>query len=194
MLVRRHRARIERVAKALLAKTTLSAKQLDKLVGRSVDDVKVNAPYLLAMRGADEPASSSHHHRGRVDRGRYCADEPLDACGERHRRKQQAHHADEPLERHYCDMRRDRTGLGDTVSTTSSNAAADKIAVRRPGCPRKLPRAARSRACPCVRGRAQLPDTGPGDAEFTNANFANLGKRERRASQSRVRVVDPWFF
>jgi ATP-dependent Zn protease len=49
MLVRRHRARIERVAKALLAKTTLSAKQLDKLVGRSVDDVKVNAPFLLAM-------------------------------------------------------------------------------------------------------------------------------------------------
>jgi len=49
MLVRRHKARIERVAKALLARTTLSAKQLDKLVGRSVDDVKVNAPFLLAM-------------------------------------------------------------------------------------------------------------------------------------------------
>lgn len=49
MLVRRHRVRIERVAQALLARTTLSAKQLDKLVGRSVDDVKVNAPYLLAM-------------------------------------------------------------------------------------------------------------------------------------------------
>jgi hypothetical protein len=49
MLVRRHRARIERVAKALLARTTLSARALDKLVGRSVDDVKVNAPYLLAM-------------------------------------------------------------------------------------------------------------------------------------------------
>jgi hypothetical protein len=47
MLVRRHRARIERVAKALLAKTTLSAKQVDKLVGRSVNDVKVNAPLLL---------------------------------------------------------------------------------------------------------------------------------------------------
>lgn len=49
MLVRRHKARIERVANALLVKTTLSAKQLDKLVGRSVDDVKVNAPFLLAM-------------------------------------------------------------------------------------------------------------------------------------------------
>jgi ATP-dependent Zn protease len=49
MLVRRHRARIERVAEALLARTTLSAKQIDKLVGRSVDDVKVNAPYLLVM-------------------------------------------------------------------------------------------------------------------------------------------------
>jgi hypothetical protein len=55
MLVRRHRVRIERVAKTLLTKTTLSEKALDKLVGRSVDDVKVNAPYLLAMhrqRGA----------------------------------------------------------------------------------------------------------------------------------------------
>jgi ATP-dependent Zn protease len=49
MLVRRHRAHIERVAEALLARKTLSAKQLDKLVGRSVDDVKVNAPFLLAM-------------------------------------------------------------------------------------------------------------------------------------------------
>jgi hypothetical protein len=54
MLVRRHRARIERVAKALLAKTTLSAKQVDKLVGRSVDDVKVNAPFLLAMHRLNE--------------------------------------------------------------------------------------------------------------------------------------------
>jgi hypothetical protein len=50
MLVRRHRARIERLAKALLAQTTLSAKQVvDALVGRSVDDIKVNAPFLLAM-------------------------------------------------------------------------------------------------------------------------------------------------
>jgi hypothetical protein len=49
MLVRRHRARIERVAEALLARMTLSAKQLDKLVGRSVDDVTINAPYLLEL-------------------------------------------------------------------------------------------------------------------------------------------------
>lgn len=49
MLVRRHRARVERVVKALLAETTLNGEQLDKLVGRSVEDVKVNAPYLLAM-------------------------------------------------------------------------------------------------------------------------------------------------
>jgi len=48
-LVRRHRALIERVAKALLAETTLSAEALDKLVGRSIDDVKFNAPDLLAM-------------------------------------------------------------------------------------------------------------------------------------------------
>lgn len=49
MLVRRHRARIERVAKALLAIERLSRTALDKLVGRSVNDVKVNAPFLLAM-------------------------------------------------------------------------------------------------------------------------------------------------
>ena len=49
MLIRRHRDRIERVAKALLKKTTLTGRQLDKLVGRSVDDVKVNAPFLLTM-------------------------------------------------------------------------------------------------------------------------------------------------
>jgi hypothetical protein len=54
MLVRRHRALIERVAKALLARTTLSASRLDKLVGRSVNDVKVNAPFLLQM-----PATST---------------------------------------------------------------------------------------------------------------------------------------
>lgn len=49
MLVRRHRARIERVARTLLAKTTVSARTLDKIVGRSVNDVRVNAPFLLAM-------------------------------------------------------------------------------------------------------------------------------------------------
>jgi ATP-dependent Zn protease len=36
MLVRRHRARIERVAAALLERKTLSAEELDKLVGRSI--------------------------------------------------------------------------------------------------------------------------------------------------------------
>jgi ATP-dependent Zn protease len=49
MLVRRHRALIERVAEALIDRTTLSRDELDKLVGRSVDDVKVNAPFLLQM-------------------------------------------------------------------------------------------------------------------------------------------------
>jgi ATP-dependent Zn protease len=47
MLVRRHRARIERVAKALLAKTTLSRRQVDKLVGRSVADVKPSPPLVM---------------------------------------------------------------------------------------------------------------------------------------------------
>jgi hypothetical protein len=47
MLVRRHRVLIARVADALIDRTTLSAEELDKLVGRSVDDVKVNAPFLL---------------------------------------------------------------------------------------------------------------------------------------------------
>jgi ATP-dependent Zn protease len=58
-LVRRHKARIERVAKALLAKTTLSAEELDKLVGRSVADVKVNAPFLLAMHAQRGTAAAS---------------------------------------------------------------------------------------------------------------------------------------
>jgi hypothetical protein len=49
MLVRRHKARITRVAKALLSKTAFTAEQLDKLVGKSIDDVNVNAPFLLAM-------------------------------------------------------------------------------------------------------------------------------------------------
>jgi hypothetical protein len=56
MLVRRHRALIERVAKALLARTTLSAGRLDKLVGRGVNDVKVNAPFLLQMAQRDDVA------------------------------------------------------------------------------------------------------------------------------------------
>jgi hypothetical protein len=49
MLVRRHRVLIERVAAALLERKTLSREELDALVGRSVDDVKVNAPVLLEM-------------------------------------------------------------------------------------------------------------------------------------------------
>ena len=49
MLVRRHLALIEGVANTLLRKTTLSGVQLDKLIGRSVDDVKVNAPWLLEI-------------------------------------------------------------------------------------------------------------------------------------------------
>jgi hypothetical protein len=59
MLVRRHRERIERVAKALLAETTLSAEKLDALVGRSVADVKVNAPFLLMMHAARAKKSAS---------------------------------------------------------------------------------------------------------------------------------------
>ena len=52
MLVRRHRTRIERVAQALLTHRSLSAKNLDRLVGRSVADVKVNAPdWWLAKYG-----------------------------------------------------------------------------------------------------------------------------------------------
>ena len=51
-----HRALIERTARALLKNTSLSAKQLGKLIGRSVADVKVNAPLLLAMsQQADVP-------------------------------------------------------------------------------------------------------------------------------------------
>jgi hypothetical protein len=49
MLVRRHRVLVERVAAALLERKTLSRQELDDLVGRSVDDVKVNAPFLLMM-------------------------------------------------------------------------------------------------------------------------------------------------
>jgi hypothetical protein len=49
MLVRRHRERIERVAMALCEHKTLSSPQLDQLIGRSVNDVRVNAPFLLAQ-------------------------------------------------------------------------------------------------------------------------------------------------
>jgi hypothetical protein len=71
MLVRRHRARIERVAAALIASKTLSRAKLDKLVGRSVEDVKVNAPFILAMhrmreteREEQEAASNAQKRRG----------------------------------------------------------------------------------------------------------------------------------
>jgi hypothetical protein len=37
------------MADALLAKGRLSAKQIDELAGRSVDDVKVNVPQQLLM-------------------------------------------------------------------------------------------------------------------------------------------------
>jgi ATP-dependent Zn protease len=50
MLVRRHRVLVERVAAALLERKTLSGEELNRLVGRSVDDVKANAPFLLMMR------------------------------------------------------------------------------------------------------------------------------------------------
>jgi hypothetical protein len=49
LLIRRHQNRIERVAEALLVKGELSAKQLDDLTGRSVDDVNVNAPMARLM-------------------------------------------------------------------------------------------------------------------------------------------------
>lgn len=58
-LIQRHRERIERVAKAFLTRTSLSAKQLDKLVGRSVNDVKVNAPLLLAYHQGRLPRATS---------------------------------------------------------------------------------------------------------------------------------------
>jgi hypothetical protein len=53
MLVRRHRTRIERVAQALLTHRTQSAEDLDRLVGRSVNDVKANEPpWVIARRNA----------------------------------------------------------------------------------------------------------------------------------------------
>jgi hypothetical protein len=42
MLVRRHWKLIRRVARALLAKETLSGREIDRLIGRSVNDVKPN--------------------------------------------------------------------------------------------------------------------------------------------------------
>jgi hypothetical protein len=48
-LLRRHRTRVERVAEALLDQGTLGGEAIDSLAGRSVNDVKVNAPWLLEM-------------------------------------------------------------------------------------------------------------------------------------------------
>jgi hypothetical protein len=45
----RQRARIERVSEALLRNTKLSGVQLDKLIGRSIDAAKVNAPWVLEL-------------------------------------------------------------------------------------------------------------------------------------------------
>ena len=47
MLVRRHRRLIERVARALLAKRFLSTEEVNTLTGRSIADVKVNAPFAV---------------------------------------------------------------------------------------------------------------------------------------------------
>jgi len=43
-----------RVARALLAKRSLSTEELDTLTGRSVADVKVNSPELLFLYNAQE--------------------------------------------------------------------------------------------------------------------------------------------
>lgn len=45
-LLRRHRERVERVANALLDEGSLSSEQVDELTGRSIADVRVNAPFL----------------------------------------------------------------------------------------------------------------------------------------------------
>ena len=53
MLVRRHRRLIARVAKALLEQTTLTGEELDRLIGRSVADVKPK-PYLPVPAGVGD--------------------------------------------------------------------------------------------------------------------------------------------
>ena len=70
MLVQRHQARIRRVAQALLAKRRLSTEELDRLVGRSVADVKVNTPRLLEMhaQAGSRLATSSRAHGGALTR------------------------------------------------------------------------------------------------------------------------------
>jgi hypothetical protein len=60
MLARRHRGRIVRVARALLSRTSLSARELDRLAGRSVNDVQPNiSPGLLAIGHAVRAARDS---------------------------------------------------------------------------------------------------------------------------------------
>jgi hypothetical protein len=65
MLVRRHRERIERVADALLT-NTLSAEQLDKLVGGSVVDVEAacSRPRLIKQAQKALPPSGSKRPNG----------------------------------------------------------------------------------------------------------------------------------
>jgi hypothetical protein len=53
-LVRRHKVLIERVAGRLLAQGSLSAAELDRLVGRSLDDIRPNAPLLLWLQQHEE--------------------------------------------------------------------------------------------------------------------------------------------
>jgi hypothetical protein len=51
MLVRRHRGRIECVAAELVKRKTLTGPELDQLVGRSIENVRISAPHLkLAHR------------------------------------------------------------------------------------------------------------------------------------------------
>ena len=48
-LILRHRQLIESVADALLVSESLRGEAIDELAGRSVNDVKVNAPWLLEI-------------------------------------------------------------------------------------------------------------------------------------------------
>jgi hypothetical protein len=59
MLIRRHRALIERVAQALLDEKVLTRSWIDELAGRSVDDVQVNAPDLLAQGEREREAQEA---------------------------------------------------------------------------------------------------------------------------------------
>ena len=49
MLVRHHKNMIIKTACALKTANALDAATLDTIVGRSVNDVKVNAPFILEM-------------------------------------------------------------------------------------------------------------------------------------------------